>query len=55
MSEVSGAKDRKTIRRLAPYLMKYKTKGNQHAQNKAKRTPPEKKEEEKTKKVKETP
>ncbi|MEJ2510688.1 MAG: 50S ribosomal protein L35 [Anaerolineales bacterium] len=28
MSEVSVAKDRKTIRRLAPYLKKYKTKGN---------------------------
>jgi len=28
MSEVSVAKDRKTIRRLAPYLNKYKTKGN---------------------------
>lgn len=28
MSEISVAKDRKTIRRLAPYLKKYKTKGN---------------------------
>ncbi len=28
MNEVTVAKDRKTIRRLAPYLKKYRTKGN---------------------------
>lgn len=28
MSEVAVAKERQTVRRLAPYLDKYKTKGN---------------------------